>query len=97
MHAGVDVCVCMYVMCVCMYVCMYVSMYVCMHGTREEGGLDCMHAGGGVMYVCMCICMYVCMHACMHACMYLCIYVCMYVCMGLGKREGWTMCTQVWV
>ena len=68
MHA----CMCICIMCVCMYVCTHVlcvCVYVCVH--------VCMY-----VYECMCVC--VCTCACMCICLSVCMYVC--VCMHTCKQ-----------
>ncbi len=89
------VCVCMYVVyvcvyvvqrrlclyvCVCMYVCMYIRMYVFMYDLYD-------------LYVCMYVCLFVCMYVCMYVFMYVCMIcmydlyarmcVCVYVCINI--------------
>ena len=76
MYIHTHVCICMYVLYMCVYIrayiYIYIHTYICMHA--------CMHA---CMHVCMDLCMYVCMHACMNVCMYACMHACMYGCINV--------------
>ena len=92
-------CVCVYVMYVCMYVCICVCVYVCVCYV-------CIYV---CIYVCVCVCVcYVCMYMCvcvyvfvyvMCVCMYayVCVYVFVYVtCVRMCVCDSYQILTLRW-
>ena len=69
------VCVCLFVLFVCMYVCLYVYMYVCMHGQFRF--LKQWSSAG--THVCVLVRTHVCMHVCMHAYICVCVHIHIYI------------------
>ena len=66
-----QICVCVWSVCVCESVCVNVCVYVCV--CMYVCACVCVHA-----YLCVCVCSCVCVYVFM--CMYMCVCVCMFIC-----------------